>query len=67
MADTRRAMETKGVFALADRLGLQALVLDELDRDGWQYVAAVADQIEIVTADAAGRSLADDLRRLIAA
>lgn len=40
MADTRRAMETKGVFALADRLGLQALVLDELDRDGWQRVAA---------------------------
>jgi uncharacterized protein (DUF362 family) len=40
MADTRRAMETKGVFALADRLGLHALVLDELDRDGWQRVAA---------------------------
>ena len=40
MADTRRAMESKGVFALADRLGLQALVLDEMDRDGWQYVAA---------------------------
>jgi uncharacterized protein (DUF362 family) len=40
MADTRAAMERKGVFRLADRLGLRALVLDELPRDGWQYVAA---------------------------
>jgi uncharacterized protein (DUF362 family) len=40
MADTRQAMESKGVFALADRLGLEALVLDELERDGWQAVAA---------------------------
>ncbi len=40
MADTRRAMEAKGVFRLADRLGLEALVLDELERDDWQLVAA---------------------------
>ncbi|WP_216903959.1 DUF362 domain-containing protein [Synechococcus sp. CCY 9618] len=40
MADTREAMGTKGVFALADRLGFEAMVLDELDRDGWQAVAA---------------------------
>jgi uncharacterized protein (DUF362 family) len=40
MADTRRAMETKGVFRLADRLGFEALVLDELERDDWQLVAA---------------------------
>jgi uncharacterized protein (DUF362 family) len=40
MADTRRAMEAKGVFRLADRLGLEALVLDELERDDWQRVAA---------------------------
>ncbi len=40
MADTRQAMQSKGVFALADRLGFEALVLDELDREGWQAIAA---------------------------
>ncbi len=40
MADTRQAMQTKGVFQLADRYGLQAMVLDELDRDDWQYFPA---------------------------
>jgi uncharacterized protein (DUF362 family) len=40
MANTRQAMETKGVFQLADRYGLQALVLDELSRDDWQYFPA---------------------------
>ncbi|MFZ9739161.1 MAG: DUF362 domain-containing protein [Prochlorotrichaceae cyanobacterium] len=40
MANTRQAMESKGVFALADRYGLKALVLDELDRQDWQYFPA---------------------------
>lgn len=40
MADTRQAMQTKGVFKLADRYGLKAIVLDELDKDGWQYFPA---------------------------
>lgn len=40
MANTRQAMQTKGVFQLADRYGLKAIVLDELDREGWQYFPA---------------------------
>ncbi|MEB3322235.1 MAG: DUF362 domain-containing protein [Synechococcaceae cyanobacterium] len=40
MAETREAMASKGVFRLAERYGLQALVLDELDREGWQLVAS---------------------------
>ncbi|MCM1984030.1 DUF362 domain-containing protein [Lyngbya confervoides] len=40
MANTRQAMETKGVFQLADRYGLEAIVLDELAQDDWQYFPA---------------------------
>jgi uncharacterized protein (DUF362 family) len=40
MADTRQAMETKGVFQLADRYGLNALVFDELEAEDWQYFDA---------------------------
>lgn len=40
MADTRQAMQTKGVFQLADRYGLKAMVLDELGREDWQYFPA---------------------------
>lgn len=40
MADSRQAMETKGVFQLADRYGLNAIVLDELDAEEWQYFDA---------------------------
>ncbi len=40
MAETRQAMQTKGVFELADRYGLKAIVLDELNREGWQYFPA---------------------------
>lgn len=40
MADTRQAMQTKGVFDLADRYGLKALVLDELAQADWQYFPA---------------------------
>lgn len=40
MADTRQAMQSKGVFELADRYGLQAIVLDELDKEDWQLFPA---------------------------
>lgn len=40
MAQTRQAMEAKGVFELADRQGFRPLVLDELGADDWQMVAA---------------------------
>ncbi len=36
MGDTRRVMQRKGVFGLADQLGFQTLVLDELDAGGWE-------------------------------
>jgi len=37
MAQTRQAMQKKGVFQLADRYGLKAIVFDELSADGWRY------------------------------
>jgi len=37
MADTRQAMTSKGVFRLAEKYGLTAIVLDELQRQDWQY------------------------------
>lgn len=40
MANTREAMQTKGVFQLADRYGLKAIVLDELKKGDWQYFPA---------------------------
>jgi uncharacterized protein (DUF362 family) len=40
MAETRQAMETKGVFQLADRYGVNAMVFDELGAEDWQYFAA---------------------------
>lgn len=40
MAQTRQAMETKGVFQLADRYGLKVIVLDELEQADWQYFPA---------------------------
>ncbi|MDX2097875.1 MAG: DUF362 domain-containing protein [Leptolyngbyaceae cyanobacterium bins.59] len=40
MADTRQAMQQKGVFQLADRYGLKAIVLNELKREDWQYFPA---------------------------
>lgn len=40
MADTRQAMQTKGVFQLADRYGLKAMVFDELGAEDWQYFDA---------------------------
>ncbi len=40
MAQTRQAMQTKGVFDLADRYNLQTLVFDELTAEQWQYFDA---------------------------
>lgn len=40
MAQTRQAMQEKGWFRLAERYGLQPLVLDEMKVDQWQYYAA---------------------------
>jgi len=40
MADTRQAMQTKGVFKLAERYGINAIVLDELKAEDWQYFPA---------------------------
>lgn len=40
MADTRSAMETMQVFALAQRYGFNPLVFDELGREDWQYFPA---------------------------
>lgn len=40
MARTRQAMQTKGVFDLAERYGLESLVFDELGADQWQYFEA---------------------------
>jgi uncharacterized protein (DUF362 family) len=40
MAETRQAMQQKGVFQLAERYGTAAMVLDELTADDWQYFGA---------------------------
>jgi uncharacterized protein (DUF362 family) len=40
MANTRQAMQEKGVFQLADRYGLKVIVLDEMSVDQWQYFSA---------------------------
>jgi len=40
MADTRQAMTQKGVFELAEKYGIEALVFDEMAAEQWQYVAA---------------------------
>ena len=37
MGDTRQVMEQVGVFDLAQELGFEALVLDELDANSWQH------------------------------
>jgi uncharacterized protein (DUF362 family) len=37
MGNTRAVMQQVGAFELAQELGFEALVLDELDADGWQH------------------------------
>jgi uncharacterized protein (DUF362 family) len=38
MGDTRRVMEQKGIFRLAEELGVETLVFDELDAEGWKMI-----------------------------
>jgi len=38
MGQTRQAMEQKGIFALAQELGFEVQVLDELEAEGWKMV-----------------------------
>ncbi|MBN1640031.1 MAG: DUF362 domain-containing protein [Anaerolineae bacterium] len=40
MGETRDVLTERGVFALAEELGAQVLVLDELDEQGWVKVEA---------------------------
>ena len=37
MGNTRQVMDQAGVFGMAQELGFEALVLDELDADSWQH------------------------------
>ena len=36
MGDTRAAMERKDIFSMADSLGFETVVFDELDAEGWE-------------------------------
>ena len=36
MGDTRTVMQQKGIFRMADELGFEAMVFDELEADGWE-------------------------------
>jgi uncharacterized protein (DUF362 family) len=38
MGDTRGVMEQKGIFRMADELGFEAVVFDELEAEGWEMV-----------------------------
>jgi len=38
MGDTRTVMKQKNVFRMADELGFETLVLDELDASGWEVM-----------------------------
>jgi len=38
MGSTRQVFERKGIFRLAEELGFEALVLDELDAEQWQHI-----------------------------
>jgi uncharacterized protein (DUF362 family) len=40
MGDTRTVMEQKGIFRLAEELGFEVVVFDELDAGGWQKTDA---------------------------
>ena len=40
MGDTRSVMKQKGVFRLADELGFDVVVFDELDASGWEMMQA---------------------------
>jgi len=38
MGDTRGVMRQKGIFRMADELGFETVVFDELDADGWEMM-----------------------------
>lgn len=38
MGDTRRVLESKGIFALGKELGARVAVFDELSGDGWEMI-----------------------------
>jgi uncharacterized protein (DUF362 family) len=38
MGDTRRVMRDKGVLEMADELGFEPIVLDELGRQDWEFI-----------------------------
>jgi uncharacterized protein (DUF362 family) len=38
MGDTRGVMEQKGIFRMADELGFETVVFDELEAEGWEMV-----------------------------
>lgn len=38
MGNTRAVMEQKGIFRMADELGFETVVLDELDASGWEMM-----------------------------
>jgi len=38
MGDTRGVMKQKGILSMADDLGFEAVVFDELDADGWKKI-----------------------------
>ena len=43
MGDTRRVMEQKGIFRLAEEPGVETVVFDELDADGWELMDLPSD------------------------
>ncbi len=40
MGETRAVLENRGVFSLAQELGFSVVVLDEIERNGWQEIQA---------------------------
>jgi uncharacterized protein (DUF362 family) len=40
MGQTRAVLENRGVFALAEELGFSVVVLNEIERNGWQEIQA---------------------------
>jgi uncharacterized protein (DUF362 family) len=43
MGDTRRVMQQLGAFKLAEEMGFEAVVFDELDENGWALIRSKGD------------------------
>jgi uncharacterized protein (DUF362 family) len=41
MGDTRKVMSEKGIFAMAEELGFETVVFDEIDATGWTHIERV--------------------------